>query len=84
MKNKELLKKKVIYRSTHRGSKEMDIFLGEFVKKNIEKFNYKDLINLLRILDVEDEVLYKWYFDKIDTNLVPKNNISILLRNHKL
>jgi len=84
MKNKEFLKKKVIYRSTHRGSKEMDIFLGEFVKKYIEKFNYDDLINLLRILDVEDEVLYKWYFDKIDTNLVPKNDISNLLRNHKL
>ena len=82
--NKEVLKKQIIYRSTHRGSKEMDIFLGDFVKKHIDKFNYNELINLSRILDVEDEVLYKWYFDKKDTKLVPNNNISILLRKHKL
>ena len=34
--NKEVLKKQIIYRSTHRGSKEMDILLGNFVKKYID------------------------------------------------
>ena len=34
MTNKEILKKQIIYRSTHRGSKEMDILLGNFVKKH--------------------------------------------------
>ena len=84
MKNKEILKKQVVYRSTHSGSKEMDIFLGNFTKKYIDKFNYDELTNLLNILDVEDEIIYKWYFDKIDNNLIPNNNVSILLRNHKL
>ena len=84
MENKKFLKKKVIYRSAHRGSKEMDIFLGDFVKKYINKFNYDDLVKLSHILDIEDEVLYKWYFDKKDSNLVPNNNISALLRNQKL
>ena len=39
MTNTELLKKQIIYRSAHRGSKEMDILLGDFVKKHITSFN---------------------------------------------
>ena len=37
MTNKEILRKQIIYRSMHRGSKEMDLLLGYFVKKNIDK-----------------------------------------------
>ena len=39
--NKEILKKQIIYRSMHRGSKEMDLLLGSFVKKHINKFDSK-------------------------------------------
>ena len=35
--NKKNLKKQIIYRSSHRGTKEMDLLLGSFVKKNIDK-----------------------------------------------
>ena len=39
MTNKDILKKKIIYRSTHRGTKEMDLLLGLFTKKNINTLN---------------------------------------------
>ena len=39
----EDLKNKIIYRSRYRGSKEMDILLGNFVNKHIDTFNDKDL-----------------------------------------
>ena len=64
MTNKETLKKQIIYRSSHRGSKEMDILLGTFVKRYIEVFNDVDLKNLEELLSMEDEVLYHWYFKK--------------------
>ena len=38
MANKEILKRKIIYRSLHRGTKEMDLLLGTFVIKNINDF----------------------------------------------
>ena len=38
MTNKDILKKQIIYRSTHRGTKEMDLLLGNFTKKNINIF----------------------------------------------
>ena len=54
MTNKEILKKKIIYRSEHRGNKEMDILLGTFVKKYINQFNDSELHDLEKLLMVED------------------------------
>ena len=84
MTNKEILKKQIIYRSMHRGSKEMDLLLGSFVKKHINKFDSKELHDLDRLLFIEDEILYKWYYDKNNTNLIPLNRVSILLKKFKL
>ena len=64
MPNKEILKKQIIYRSTHRGFKEMDLLLGNFVKKYIDKLNNAELNDLEKLLFIEDEVIYKWYFEK--------------------
>ena len=62
MTNKEILRKQIIYRSMHRGSKEMDLLLGNFVKKNIHKLNNNELKDLEKLLFIEDEIIYKWYF----------------------
>tara|TARA_B100001123_G_scaffold177894_1_gene203923 strand:+ start:551 stop:805 length:255 start_codon:yes stop_codon:yes gene_type:complete len=84
MTNKEILKKKIIYRSEHRGNKEMDILLGTFVKKYINQFNDSELHDLEKLLMVEDEILSEWYFKNKLQNKIPNSNISILLKNFKL
>ena len=84
MRNKEILKKQIFYRSAHRGSKEMDILLGNFVKAHIDDFNDDDLKNLEQILFIEDEILYRWYFDKNKSNTIPNNKVSKMLKNFKL
>ena len=83
MKNKKNLKKQIIYRSTHRGTKEMDILLGNFVKKNIDKFSDEDLYDLSKILKYEDEVLYKCYFDKNQNKSIKNNKIIKMLKEFK-
>ena len=83
MTNNETLKKQIIYRSTHRGSKEMDLLLGNFVKKNIGKFNDSELKDLKNLIEIEDEVLKKWFFDKNNENLVPFNKISKMFKEFK-
>ena len=82
--NKEVLKKQINYRSTHRGSKEMDILLGNFVKKYVDNLTDEDLANLDSILKIEDEILYNWYFYKNNSEIIPKNKISKLLKEFKL
>ena len=84
MTNNEILKKQIIYRSSHRGSKEMDILLGNFVKKYIDEFNYKDLVDLEKILFIEDEILHMWYFNKKNNGTIPNNKVSEKLKRFKL
>jgi len=84
MRNKEILIKQIIYRSMHRGSKEMDLLLGNFVKKNIQKLNTVELKDLENLLYIDDEIIYKWYFEKNYDNTIPKTKISSMLKNFKL
>ena len=84
MTNKKILKKQIIYRSTRRGSKEMDLLLGNFVKKYVEEFNINELKDLEKLLFIEDDVLYKWYVKSNSDKLIPKTRVSIKLKNFKL
>ena len=84
MTNKETLKKQFIYRATHRGTKEMDILLGNFVKKYIEEFNDNELQDLEKLLSIEDEIIYNWYFKKNFNNNISNTKVTLMLKNFKL
>jgi antitoxin CptB len=60
----ELLKKKIIYRSWYRGSKETDKILGFFVKKYIDDLSETELLQLLNLLDEQDVDIYDWVSGK--------------------
>ena len=79
----EQLKKKIIYRSNYRGTKEMDKLLGAFTKKYINKLNDKDLFDLEKLLDIDDDNLYNFYNGlKTDMQFVD-NKINSLFKNFK-
>ena len=83
MANNEILKKQIIYRSMHRGTKEMDLLLGNFVKKHIDEFNDNELKDLEKLLFIEDEIIYKWYFEKNSNNSIQNSKVSAMLKNFK-
>ena len=58
--NIEELKKKIIYRSNYRGTKEMDTLLSSFTNKIINDLNVEEIINLSNLLDIDDENLYNF------------------------
>ena len=79
----EQIKKKIIYRSNYRGTKEMDKLLGAFTKKYLDQLNYGDLIELIKLLEIDDNNLYNFY-NGLDTNIKFENNkINNLFRNFK-
>jgi len=81
--NIDELKKKIIYRSNYRGTKEMDKLLGKFVKKYINDLQKEDLIELDKFLNIDDKNLYNFY-NGFDTEFeIEKNNISLLFKNFK-
>ena len=53
----EILKKRLIYRASYRGTKEMDILLGAFVNKYINDLNESLLIELEIFLNYDDELI---------------------------
>ena len=84
MNNINLLKKKILYRSEHRGTKEMDLLLGNFVNKYINEFDIVELNQLDDLLSFDDDNLFKWYLNKKDKIKIPNNKVSNLLKNFKI
>ena len=82
--NNEILKKQIIYRSTHRGTKEMDLLLGTFVAKNINSFDDLELNDLNNLMKIDDEILREWLFEKNNKFLLPVNKVLLLLKKFKL
>ena len=79
----EKLKKKIIYRSNYRGTKEMDKLLGSFTKKYINKLSNDDLVDLEKLLELDDNNLYNFY-NSLNTNIkFKKNKINSLFKNFK-
>ena len=81
--NIDQLKKKIIYRSNYRGTKEMDKLLGAFTKKNINNLNFDELVDLEKLLNIDDTNLYNYYTGaKTDFEIVD-NKVNLLFKNFK-
>ena len=81
--NIDQLKKKIIYRSNYRGTKEMDKLLGAFTKKYINKLNRDELNDLEKLLDIDDTSLYN-FFNGIENEIkFDETNVLKLFKNFK-
>ena len=79
--NIDELKKKIIYRSNYRGTKEMDKLLGAFVKTYINKLSDDDLLKLEKLLDIDDTNLYNFLNGLVTDVVIEKNNVTDLFKN---
>ena len=81
--NIDELKKKIIYRSSYRGTKEMDALISSFTKQIINDLNADELINLSNLLDIDDENLYKFNQGLSPTVDIEENKVSKLFKEFK-
>ena len=58
--NKDDIKKRIIYRASYRGTKEMDVLISSFVNNIIENLDVDQLIELEKFVNLEDEELIKF------------------------
>ncbi|MCB1530593.1 MAG: succinate dehydrogenase assembly factor 2 [Rhodospirillales bacterium] len=70
-------RKRLIFRSGHRGTQEMDLILGSFAKAHVPGFNEEDLQLYEDLLQESDPDLYNWYTGKEDVPASCQDN-SIL------
>ena len=80
--NIDELKNKIIYRSTYRGTKEMDVLLKSFVKDIINKLNNDELKKLLDFLKIDDEILYKYKYGIKTKFKISENRITKLFKDY--
>ena len=77
------IKKKIIYRSNYRGTKEMDKLLGAFTRKYLDQLDVKDLGELIKLLEIDDNNLYNFY-NGLNTDIeFEDNKINNLFKNFK-
>jgi len=81
--NKKNLIKRIIYRSTHRGTKEMDSLLGNFVKKNIDNISDLELDDLNNLVEMDDEFLKDLYFNKNNKKQHFTNKFLVIFKQFK-
>ncbi len=80
----ENLKKRILYRSQYRGTKEMDKLLHSFIIKYINEIDEIKLSNLENFLNIDDEDLYKFYNGEKKTLNFKDEFILNLFKNFKL
>jgi len=80
----ELLKKKIKYRSTYRGTKEMDILLNSFVSSIINTLTFSELLKLDDFLNCNDEDIYNFYLNDNPIASYDEKKILNLFKNFKI
>ena len=82
--NKEELINKILYRSSYRGTKEMDLLMKSFVKSIIYDLDVDGLLKLNELVNLDDEILYKIRTENFNKNNFNENYIVNKFKKYKL
>ena len=73
---------RLIYRSWHRGTKELDLILGNFISENIDVMSDDEIKEFEALLNSEDPDIYKWMVKFETPNDKYLNGIIIKIREY--
>lgn len=76
-------RKRLIFRSEHRGTKEMDLIMGSFAKKHVPSFSEEELSHYDEVLNISDPDLYNWITGKEEPPANDMNPVLEKLLEHK-
>ena len=72
----EITRKRLLWRATHRGIKEMDLVLGGFAVENLKHMPAVELEQFGVLLDISDQDLLAWLTNQ---EIVPQHLASPML-----
>lgn len=70
-------RKRLLYRSAHRGMKEMDVLLGGYANEHLDFMSASDLQEFESLMDESDNDLMNWILER---EQVPDDRNSAILR----
>ena len=69
-------RKRLSIRSWRRGTKELDLILGQFSDKNLKELKISELKLYEKFLSNDDYLIYNWLFNKEDSPKIFKSLIK--------
>ena len=60
----KVVRKRLLIKSWRRGTKELDLILGQFSDKNLKKLKMSELNLYEQFLSNDDHLIYNWIFSK--------------------
>ncbi len=73
----EKKRKRLVFRSWHRGTKEMDLLMGTFADRNVQSFGEDEIAQYDEMLNCSDPDLYNWISGR---ETPPANQMSNVLQ----
>lgn len=59
-------RRRILFRAWHRGIREMDLILGQFADRNIDRLSAEELDIFEQLLAIDDRDLIQWVTGEID------------------
>ncbi len=81
--NIEKKRKRLIFRSEHRGIKEMDLILGSFARKHLADFDEVQLNMYDTIIQNNDPDLYNWILEKEEPDAEIVSDVFDKIKAHR-
>ena len=72
----DVVRKRLLIRSWRRGTKELDLILGQFSDKNLNKLEMPELNLYEQFLSNDDYLIYNWLFSKEESPKIFKSLIK--------
>ena len=72
----DVVRKRLLIRSWRRGTKELDLILGQFSDKNLNRLKMAELNLYEQFLSNDDYLIYNWLFSKEDSPKIFKSLIK--------
>ena len=80
----EKRRKRLVYRCRHRGTKELDLFIGSFADQHLRSLDEAQLERLEALLEVPEPLLYDWLTGYAAPPPEHDNDVTRMLLDFKL
>lgn len=80
----ETLRKRLLFRSWHRGTREMDLLLGRFAERHLPEFSAQQVALYEALLEHPDNDIYDWMSGRAAPPATLDHGVMKLLVNFKL
>jgi antitoxin CptB len=79
----ETRRRRLRFRSWHRGTREADLILGRFADTHLADFSAEQLDRYAQLLEKSDPDIWDWLTDRVPVPAVDDSDVLRLLKNFK-